>query len=163
MRAEEALAVGLVSELAESDALLERACELARRFTAMPPRGVGMTKRALEASLRSTLPQQLQHEREMQAVAIRRRRMSGCTRGRPRRSGRTGLHARGPGGRAVEWRVGSIGRDPRSLRHRPHAAAPGPRQHRAPAPDGRSCGPPILVGARPERADERPHLRAPEG
>lgn len=46
MSAEEALAVGLVSELAESDALLERACELARRFTAMPPRAVGMTKRA---------------------------------------------------------------------------------------------------------------------
>jgi 2-(1,2-epoxy-1,2-dihydrophenyl)acetyl-CoA isomerase len=70
MSADEALAVGFVSEVVEPDALLERAGALARRFAAMPPRAVGMTKRALDASLRSTLPQQLQREREMQAVAI---------------------------------------------------------------------------------------------
>jgi len=70
MTADEALAVGLVIEVVEPDALLDRATELARRFAAMPPRAVAMTKRALEASERSTLAEQLQRERELQAVAI---------------------------------------------------------------------------------------------
>ncbi len=36
----------------------------------MPPGAVGMTKRVLEASERATLHEQLQREREVQAVAI---------------------------------------------------------------------------------------------
>ena len=70
MSADEALAVGLVSAVVAPEALLDQAGELAARFAAMPPRAVGMTKRALEASARSTLADQLQRERELQAVAI---------------------------------------------------------------------------------------------
>ena len=70
MKADEALAVGFVSEVVEPGDLLDRATELAQQFVAMPPRAVGMTKRALEASQRSTLADQLQRERELQAVAI---------------------------------------------------------------------------------------------
>jgi len=70
MTADEALAVGLVSNVVEPDDLLDRASELGQQFAAMPPRAVGMTKRALEASARSTLADQLQRERELQAVAI---------------------------------------------------------------------------------------------
>jgi 2-(1,2-epoxy-1,2-dihydrophenyl)acetyl-CoA isomerase len=70
MAADEALAFGLVTEVVEPDALLVRATELAHRFAAMPPRAVAMTKRVLEASERATLADQLQRERELQAVAI---------------------------------------------------------------------------------------------
>lgn len=70
MKADEALAVGFVSEVVEPGDLLDRATELAQRFAAMPRLAVGMTKRALEASARATLADQLQRERELQAVAI---------------------------------------------------------------------------------------------
>jgi 2-(1,2-epoxy-1,2-dihydrophenyl)acetyl-CoA isomerase len=70
MTADEALALGLVLDVVEPDALLDRATELARRFAAMPPRAVAMTKRALDASQHATLADQLQRERELQAVAV---------------------------------------------------------------------------------------------
>ncbi|MGA2929074.1 MAG: enoyl-CoA hydratase-related protein [Solirubrobacteraceae bacterium] len=70
MAADEALALGLVSEVVAPDALLARATELAQAFAAMPPCAVAMTKRVLQASERATLPEQLQRERELQAVAI---------------------------------------------------------------------------------------------
>ncbi len=70
MPADEALALGLVSDVVEPESLLARASELGQRFAAMPPRAVGMTKRALLASERATLAEQLQRERELQAVAI---------------------------------------------------------------------------------------------
>jgi 2-(1,2-epoxy-1,2-dihydrophenyl)acetyl-CoA isomerase len=70
MTADEALANGLVLDVVEPEALLGRATELAHRFAAMPPRAVAMTKRALQASQRATLADQLQRERELQAVAI---------------------------------------------------------------------------------------------
>jgi 2-(1,2-epoxy-1,2-dihydrophenyl)acetyl-CoA isomerase len=70
MLAEEALAVGLVSDVVEPDALLDRAQEMARSFAAMPPRAVGMTKRALQAAQHATMEEQFQRERQLQAVAI---------------------------------------------------------------------------------------------
>lgn len=70
MTADEALAVGLVSAVVAPEDLLERAAGLAERFAAMPPGAVGMTKRVLGASERATLEEQLQREREVQAVAI---------------------------------------------------------------------------------------------
>jgi len=70
MTADEALAVGLVSAVVAPEELLERATGLGERFAAMPPRAVGMTKRVLGASERATLDEQLQREREVQAVAI---------------------------------------------------------------------------------------------
>jgi 2-(1,2-epoxy-1,2-dihydrophenyl)acetyl-CoA isomerase len=70
MSAEEALAAGLVSEVVAPEALLARAGEVAGGFAAMPAGAVAMTKRALQASERATLAQQLQRERELQAVAI---------------------------------------------------------------------------------------------
>jgi enoyl-CoA hydratase len=44
---EEALARGFVNELADADAVLDRACDVARHMAAIPPRSFSLTKRAM--------------------------------------------------------------------------------------------------------------------
>jgi 2-(1,2-epoxy-1,2-dihydrophenyl)acetyl-CoA isomerase len=53
LTAPEAHAWGLVSEVVEAHRLLPRAAEVAAEFTALPPIGVGMTKRLLDRAART--------------------------------------------------------------------------------------------------------------
>src|ERR687891_175584 len=69
LTAAEAHAWGLVSEVVEGDGLLERATELARTYAEAPTRGIGMTKRLLEAAATAHLDEQLEREAHLQAAA----------------------------------------------------------------------------------------------
>ncbi|MBS1895549.1 MAG: enoyl-CoA hydratase/isomerase family protein [Actinobacteria bacterium] len=67
--AEEALAIGLVSEVVEPDDLLTRAQGVATQLAAWPGDGVGTTKRLIQRSLRSSLADHLELEVQVQAYA----------------------------------------------------------------------------------------------
>lgn len=69
LSAAEAHLWGLVSEVVEADALAGRAAELAAEFAAAPTRGIGMTKRLLDAAAHSRLEEQLALEAELQTAA----------------------------------------------------------------------------------------------
>ena len=65
----EALEMGLIMEMVESDSLLQRARELALQIAAKPPRGVRMTKRLLKAAQRMELKDLLDMSASMQAIS----------------------------------------------------------------------------------------------
>jgi 2-(1,2-epoxy-1,2-dihydrophenyl)acetyl-CoA isomerase len=67
--ADEALALGLVSEVVEPDALLGRALERARSLAAAPGDGVALTKRLMRRAELGTFDEQLELERQLQGVA----------------------------------------------------------------------------------------------
>lgn len=67
--AEEAVAVGLVSEVVDPEELLARARTLAGQLASWPGEGVGMTKRLIRQSLRSSLVDQLEREAQVQGYA----------------------------------------------------------------------------------------------
>ena len=69
LTAAEAHAWGLVSEVVEADALLQRAGEVAAEFASLPPLAVGMTKRLLDRAGASTLDEQLEREAQLQTAA----------------------------------------------------------------------------------------------
>lgn len=69
--AEEALALGLVHEVAEPGALLERTHERARALASSPGDGVAMTKRLMQRAERTTFEEQLELERQLQDAAAR--------------------------------------------------------------------------------------------
>ncbi len=69
LTAAEAHAWGLVSEVVEADRLLERTTELARTYADAPTRGIGMTKRLLDAAATAQLDEQLEREAHLQASA----------------------------------------------------------------------------------------------
>ena len=69
LTAAEAQAWGLVSEVVEADRLLERAAEIARTYAEAPTRGVGMTKRLMDAAATASLDEQLEREAHLQAAA----------------------------------------------------------------------------------------------
>lgn len=69
--AEEAKDLGLVYKVFPDGKLLDGARKLANRMAQMPTRGLGLTKRALNQSLRNSLDEQLAVERELQGVAGR--------------------------------------------------------------------------------------------
>ena len=71
LTAAEAHAWGLVSEVVEADRLPARAGEVAADLAALPPRGVGMTKRLLDRAGTSTLEEQLEREAQLQTAATR--------------------------------------------------------------------------------------------
>ena len=71
LTATEAHAWGLVSEVVEADGLMARAAEVAAEFAALPPLGVGMTKRLLDRAASSTLDEQLEREAQLQTAATR--------------------------------------------------------------------------------------------
>ena len=71
LTAAEAHAWGLVSEVVEADALLQRAGEVAAEFASLPPLAVGMTKRLLDRAGGSTLDEQLEREAQLQTAATR--------------------------------------------------------------------------------------------
>ena len=69
LTAAEAHAWGLVSEVLQTDGLASRVAELAGQLADLPTRGIGMTKRLLDAALGSTLEEQLEREAQLQAAA----------------------------------------------------------------------------------------------
>lgn len=68
VRAEEALSMGLMSEMVEPDALLDRAIELAASIAANPPHAVRLTKQLMRASEKSSLDELLDKSAAFQAV-----------------------------------------------------------------------------------------------
>src|SRR5436305_2179019 len=71
LTAAEAHAWGLVSEVAEADALQARAAEVAATYAALPTRGIGMTKRLFDHADNATLEEQLEMEAQLQAAATK--------------------------------------------------------------------------------------------
>lgn len=71
LTAAEAHAWGLVSEVVEGDGLAARAAEVAAELAALPPLGVGMTKRLLDSAAGATLEEQLEREAQLQTAATR--------------------------------------------------------------------------------------------
>jgi 2-(1,2-epoxy-1,2-dihydrophenyl)acetyl-CoA isomerase len=69
LTAEQALAFGLIYAVHEPERLLPEAEALAARLAQMPTLAIGLTKRALHASLDSDLERQLELERALQAIA----------------------------------------------------------------------------------------------
>ena len=69
--AEEALAWGLVSEVADTDVVLARAQERAAELAALPTRAIAMTKRLFQRASASRLEDQLELEAQLQVAATR--------------------------------------------------------------------------------------------
>lgn len=68
-----ALELGMIHQVTEPAALMDTAMNTARTLAAMPTRGIGLTKRALNASLGASLDAQLDMEEELQREAGRTR------------------------------------------------------------------------------------------
>ena len=62
LRAEDARAAGIVSDVVPAERLLERAMELAVRIAAMPPLGLRLTKRLLRRGMGERMAEQLRAE-----------------------------------------------------------------------------------------------------
>ncbi|MBB3318735.1 MULTISPECIES: 2-(1,2-epoxy-1,2-dihydrophenyl)acetyl-CoA isomerase PaaG [unclassified Rhizobium] len=69
--AETAASWGLIWKVVDDAALLDEAHALASRLAAGPTKGLGMTKRALQAAATNSLDQQLELERDLQREAGR--------------------------------------------------------------------------------------------
>jgi 2-(1,2-epoxy-1,2-dihydrophenyl)acetyl-CoA isomerase len=65
----EALAWGLVSEVVEADAVLERTQERAAALAALPTRAIAMTKRLFQRAATTRLDDQVELEAQLQAAA----------------------------------------------------------------------------------------------
>ncbi|HXB11655.1 MAG TPA: enoyl-CoA hydratase-related protein [Bacteroidia bacterium] len=68
---EQALQFGLIYKVLADDQLMAEADKLALQLAQMPTKGLGLTKRLLNASLHNNLEQQLTMEGEMQAAAAK--------------------------------------------------------------------------------------------
>ncbi len=68
VRAEEAMQIGLVSEVVAPEALVERALELAASIAANPPHAVRLTKQLMRASEKASLDELLDMSAAFQAV-----------------------------------------------------------------------------------------------
>jgi 2-(1,2-epoxy-1,2-dihydrophenyl)acetyl-CoA isomerase len=66
LTADEALAWGLVSEIAPHDRFPERVAELAHWYASLPTKGVGLTKQLFESTATATLDEQLALEATLQ-------------------------------------------------------------------------------------------------
>jgi 2-(1,2-epoxy-1,2-dihydrophenyl)acetyl-CoA isomerase len=69
--AQEALALGLVSEVVPDERLAERAAERAAELASLPTRGIAYSKRLFDSADRATLEEQLELEAQLQAAATR--------------------------------------------------------------------------------------------
>ena len=69
VNAQDAMAMGLIHRVAEAGKLLEDATTLARQLATRPTRGLGLIKRALNASATNGLDEQLALEAQLQAEA----------------------------------------------------------------------------------------------
>ncbi|MCB0718746.1 MAG: enoyl-CoA hydratase/isomerase family protein [Bacteroidetes bacterium] len=69
LSADDALGIGLIYEVVAEEDLETRSLELATLLSNKPTKGLGLTKRLLNASMANTLEQQLVMEAELQSVA----------------------------------------------------------------------------------------------
>jgi len=69
VKAAEALQFGLVNQVVPDAELSKAATDLAHRLSALPPRGIGLTKRAINASWNNDLETQLEYEAMLQTTA----------------------------------------------------------------------------------------------
>lgn len=69
VKAEEALQIGLVNQVVPDDQLAAATRQLAAKLADLPPRGLGLTKRALHASWLHDLESQLDYEAMLQTTA----------------------------------------------------------------------------------------------
>jgi hypothetical protein len=69
MSAADAQAMGMIWRVVPAASLMDEASALARHLASQPTRGLGLTKRALNASLANDLDAQLELEAELQAEA----------------------------------------------------------------------------------------------
>src|SRR5919205_386894 len=69
--AQEALGLGLVSEVVSDERLAERAAERAAELASLPTRGIAYSKRLFDSADRATLEVQLELEAQLQAAATR--------------------------------------------------------------------------------------------
>ena len=68
---QEALAWGLVSEVVDTDAVVERTQERAAELATLPTRAIAMTKRLFRRAATSRLEDQLELEAQLQVAATR--------------------------------------------------------------------------------------------
>jgi 2-(1,2-epoxy-1,2-dihydrophenyl)acetyl-CoA isomerase len=69
LSAAEAHAWGFVNEVAEADRLLERVGEIAKTYSGLPTKAIGMTKRLFDHAENATLDEQLDLEAQLQSEA----------------------------------------------------------------------------------------------
>ncbi len=69
VKAEEALAMGMIYKMVSDENLMEEALECATRLSQMPTKGLGYTKRALNFSMFNNLDDQLDVEEDLQTRA----------------------------------------------------------------------------------------------
>ena len=71
IKADEALAIGLVNQVVPDEQLAEATAKLAGKLASLPPRGIGLTKRAINAAWGNDLATQLDYEAMLQTTAGR--------------------------------------------------------------------------------------------
>ena len=71
VKAEQALQMGMITQVCDDDALLEDATTLGTQLAKAPTKGLGLIKRAIQVSASNSLDQQLDLERELQGIAGR--------------------------------------------------------------------------------------------
>jgi 2-(1,2-epoxy-1,2-dihydrophenyl)acetyl-CoA isomerase len=69
VKAADAMTMGMIYKVCDDDKLLEESFSLAKNLAAMPTRGIGLTKRALNLSLFNNLDDQLEVEEKLQTEA----------------------------------------------------------------------------------------------
>jgi 2-(1,2-epoxy-1,2-dihydrophenyl)acetyl-CoA isomerase len=69
--AQQAMDMGMIYKVLPDDSLMSEAEKLAEQMAQMPTRGLGLTKKLLNASLHNNLSQQLDMEGEIQAIAAK--------------------------------------------------------------------------------------------
>ena len=67
--AEKAKELGMIYEVVEADKLMSEAQSFAEMLAKRPTKGLGLTKRALNKAMFNTLEEQLEVERDLQAIA----------------------------------------------------------------------------------------------
>ena len=69
IKADEALRIGLVNQVVPDEQLAEATAKLAQKLASLPPRGIGLTKRAINAAWSNDLADQLDYEAMLQTTA----------------------------------------------------------------------------------------------
>jgi 2-(1,2-epoxy-1,2-dihydrophenyl)acetyl-CoA isomerase len=71
VKAEDALQMGMITQVCEDDQLLDEATVLGIKLAKAPTKGLGLIKRAIQASASNSLDEQLELERDLQGIAGR--------------------------------------------------------------------------------------------
>lgn len=69
--AQQALEMGMISQVCDNETLLEEALEMGKQLAKAPTKGLGLIKRAIQAAATNSLDEQLELERDLQGIAGR--------------------------------------------------------------------------------------------